>query len=260
MSTVLVTGGTGVLGSRVVSRLASGGNAVRVLSRRERQGGDGVQSFRGELRSGKGLSAAVDGVDTIVHCASSPLWRARATEVSGLGNLIAATGAARPHLLYISIVGVDRIPYYYYRAKWEAEQALSASSLPWTILRATQFHYLISKYTIGRLAVAPKGARAQLLDASEVADRMVELVAAGPSGRVADMGGPEILTMRDVARLQKKVLGRRLWVLELPAVGRTARGFRDGFNLCPDQAAGQITYEEYLRSLRGRLSSEPQPQ
>jgi hypothetical protein len=66
--------------------------------------------------------------------------------------------------------------------------------------------------------------------------------------------------MRDVARLQKKVLGRRLWVLELPAVGRTARGFRDGFNLCPDQAAGQITYEEYLRSLRGRLSSEPQPQ
>jgi uncharacterized protein YbjT (DUF2867 family) len=219
-----------------------------------------VQSFRGELRSGKGLSAAVDGVDTIVHCASSPLWRARATEVSGLRNLIAATGAARPHLLYISIVGVDRIPYYYYRAKWEAEQALSASSLPWTILRATQFHYLISKYTIGRLAVAPKGARAQLLDASEVADRMVELVAAGPSGRVADMGGPEILTMRDVARLQKKVLGRRLWVLELPAVGRTARGFRDGFNLCPDQAAGQITYEEYLRSLRGRLSSEPQPQ
>jgi uncharacterized protein YbjT (DUF2867 family) len=214
----------------------------------------------GELRSGKGLSAAVDGVDTIVHCASSPLWRARATEVSGLRNLIAATGAARPHLLYISIVGVDRIPYYYYRAKWEAEQALSASSLPWTILRATQFHYLISKYTIGRLAVAPKGARAQLLDASEVADRMVELVAAGPSGRVADMGGPEILTMRDVARLQKKVLGRRLWVLELPAVGRTARGFRDGFNLCPDQAAGQITYEEYLRSLRGRLSSEPQPQ
>src|SRR5215218_4933164 len=157
MSTVLVTGGTGVLGSRVVSRLASGGNAVRVLSRRERQGGDGVQSFRGELRSGKGLSAAVDGVDTIVHRASSPLWRARATEVSGLRNLIAATGAARPHLLYISIVGVDRIPYYYYRAKWEAEQGLSASSLPWTILRATQFHYLISKYAIGRVAVAPKG-------------------------------------------------------------------------------------------------------
>lgn len=251
MNTVLVTGGTGVLGSRVVSRLAADGNAVRVLSRRERPGADGVQSFRGELRSGKGLRAAVEGVDTIVHCASSPLWRARTTEVSGLRNLIAATHDARPHLLYISIVGVDRIPYYYYRAKWEAERVLSASSLPWTILRATQFHYLISKYALGPLAVAPKGSRVQLLDASEVADQLVELVEAEPSGRVADMGGPEILTMRDVAQLQKKVLGRRLWVLELPAVGRTAQGFRDGFNLCPDQAVGQITYEEYLRSLGG---------
>ena len=130
MNTVLVTGGTGVLGSRVVSRLAADGNAVRVLSRRERPGADGVQSFRGELRSGKGLRAAVEGVDTIVHCASSPLWRARTTEVSGLRNLIAATHDARPHLLYISIVGVDRIPYYYYRAKWEAEQVLSAPASP----------------------------------------------------------------------------------------------------------------------------------
>jgi uncharacterized protein YbjT (DUF2867 family) len=253
MNTVLVTGGTGVLGSRVVSRLAAGGNAVRVLSRRERPGTDGVQCFRGELRSGTGLSAAVEGVDTIVHCASSPLWRARTTEVSGLRNLIAATDDARPHLIYISIVGVDRIPYYYYyyRAKSEAEQVLSASSLPWTILRATQFHYLISKYAVGSLAVAPKGSRVQLLDASEVADRLVELVEAGPSGRVADMGGPEILTVRDVARLRKKVLGRRLRVLELPVLGRTAQGFRDGFNLCPDQAVGQITYEEYLRSLGG---------
>lgn len=252
MSTVLVTGGSGVLGSRVVTRLTAGGHAVRVLSRRERRHAEGVQSFRGELRSGDGLTAAVDGVDTIVHCASNPLWRTRATEVSGLRNLIAATADARPHLLYISIVGVDRIPYYYYRAKWEAEQLLSESSLPWTILRATQFHYLISKYAVGPLLFAPKGSRVQLVDASEVADRLVELVKAGPNGRVADMGGPEILTVRDVARLRKEILGRRLWALEFPAVGRIARGFREGFNLCPDQAVGRVTYEQYLRSLQAR--------
>jgi uncharacterized protein YbjT (DUF2867 family) len=218
-----------------------------------------VQTFSGELRSGKGLAAAVDGVDTIVHCATSPLWRARATEVAGLRNLIAATGDARPHLLYVSIVGVDRIPYYYYRAKWEAEEVARASELPWTILRATQFHYLIDKYTAGPLALAPKGSRVQLVDASEVADRLVELVAAGPSGRVADMGGPEILTIHDVARLQQEVLGRRLRAVEFPAVGRTARGFRDGYNLCPDQAVGQITYEEYLRWLKGRSHSHRRP-
>jgi uncharacterized protein YbjT (DUF2867 family) len=148
-------------------------------------------------------------------------------------------------------VGVDRIPYYYYRAKREAEQVVSASDFPWTILRATQFHYLMEKYTVGRLAVAPKGSRVQLVDAGEVADRLVELVEAGPSGRVADMGGPEILTIHDVARLQKEVLGRRLWPLEVPAVGRTARAFREGLNLCPDQAVGKITYADYLRSVGG---------
>ena len=252
MSTVLVTGGTGVLGSRVVPRLVARGNTVRVLSRRERPSADGVEAFRGELRSGEGLAAAARGVDTIVHCATSPLWRARATEVAGLRSLIAAIGDARPHLLYVSIVGVHRIPYYYYRAKWEAEQVVGESDLPWTILRATQFHYLIDKYTAGPLALAPKGSRVQLVDASEVADRLVELVDTGPSGRVADMGGPEILTIPDVARLQKEILGRRLWAVEFPAVGRTARGFSEGLNLCPDQAVGKITYADYLRSVGGR--------
>jgi len=65
------------------------------------------------------------------------------------------------------------------------------------------------------------------------------------------MGGPQILTMRDVAELRAKVLGRRLWVLELPRIGRAARGFRDGFHLCLDHVVGQITYEEYLRSVGG---------
>jgi thioester reductase-like protein len=115
VSRVLVTGGTGVLGSRVVARLDARGQEVKILSRREHtQQSERVEVVRGELRSSKGLTQAVSGVDAIVHCASGPLWRARATEVGGLGNLIEATGGKQPHLLYISIVGVDRIPYYYY--------------------------------------------------------------------------------------------------------------------------------------------------
>lgn len=250
MSRVLVTGGTGVLGSRVVTRLVDRGHEVGVLSRRDRPPGAGARSFRGELRSGDGLDAAARGVDAIVHCASSPLWRDRATEVRGLRNLIAAAAPGRPHLVYISIVGVDRIPYYYYyyyRAKWEAERVIETCELPWTILRATQFHSLVDRYTLGPLAAAPAGARVQLIDAGEVAERLVELVDAGASGRVGDMGGPEILSMHDVARLRREGLGKRLRVVELPAVGRTARAFADGLNLCPERAVGRITYEEYLR-------------
>jgi uncharacterized protein YbjT (DUF2867 family) len=250
VSRVLVTGGTGVLGSRVASRLGSRGHDVRILSRRDAgQRAGGAAVFTGELRSGRGLRRAVAGVDAIVHCASG-VWRARTTEVDGMGNLIAATGAARPHLIYISIVGVDRIPYFYYRVKLGVERILERSELPWTILRATQFHSLISRYALGRFVASPKGARAQLIDASEVADRLAELVDAEPSGRVPDMGGPEILSLRDVARLQQEILGRRLIVMELPLPGETARAFARGDNLCPEQAVGRITYAEYLESLK----------
>jgi uncharacterized protein YbjT (DUF2867 family) len=252
VSRVLVTGGTGVLGSRVASRLGSRGHVVRILSRRagdQRAGGPVV--FTGELRSGTGLVQAVAGVDAIVHCASG-VWRARTTEVDGMRNLIAATGTARPHLIYISIVGVDRIPYFYYRAKLGAERVLERSGLPWTILRATQFHSLILRYALGRLVAAPKGARAQLIDASEVADRLAELVGVGPSQRVPDIGGPEILSVRDVARLQRKILNRRLIAMELPLPGETARAFARGDNLCPERAVGRITYAEYLESLKSQ--------
>lgn len=250
MNGILVTGGTGELGSRVVSRLSARGHHVKVLSRRAvAVEGDGVAVVQGELRSARGLDEATSGVDAIVHCASSPLWRARATEVRGLRNLIVAAEPRRPHLVYISIVGVDRIPYFYYRAKYQAEQVLEACALRWTILRATQFHSLPSKYSVGPFLAFPKGARAQLIDASEVADRLVELVDAGPSGRVPDVGGPEILSIDDIARLQRQVLGRRLRILKLPAIGGTARAFRSGHNLCPDNASGRITYAEYLRAL-----------
>jgi uncharacterized protein YbjT (DUF2867 family) len=241
-----------VLGSRVASRLGSRGHEVRILSRRGTgHPGDGVAVFTGELRTGRGLERAVADVDAMVHCASG-VWRARTTEVDGMRNLIAATGAARPHLIYISIVGVDRIPYFYYRAKLDAERILERSELPWTILRGTQFHSLISRYALGPFVASPKGARAQLIDASEVADRLAELVEAGPSGRLLDIGGPEILSLRDVASLQRKILGRRLIVMELPLPGESARAFARGENLCPDHPAGRITHAEYLESLKAR--------
>jgi pimeloyl-ACP methyl ester carboxylesterase len=86
----------------------------------------------------------------------------------------------------------------------------------------------------------------QLIDSSEVADRLTELVDAGPSGRVPDIGGPEILSLRDVARLQREILNRRLIVMELPLPGKTARAFARGDNLCPEQAVGRISYADYL--------------
>jgi uncharacterized protein YbjT (DUF2867 family) len=138
---ILVTGGSGTLGRGVVDRLLAADHQVRVLSRRPRPAGTptALGWVTGELVSGRGLAAAVADVAVIVHCASNPL-RPR-VDIDGTRNLVEAAWAAGIwHLIDISIVGVDRVPYRYYQAKLQAERLIQASGLPWTILRATQFH------------------------------------------------------------------------------------------------------------------------
>jgi hypothetical protein len=141
---ILVTGGSGTLGRGVVDRLLAADHQVRVLSRRPRPAGTptALGWVTGELVSGRGLAAAVADVAVIVHCASNPL-RPR-VDIDGTRNLVEAARAAGIwHLIDISIVGVDRVPYRYYQAKLQAERLIQASGLPWTILRATQFHQLV---------------------------------------------------------------------------------------------------------------------
>jgi uncharacterized protein YbjT (DUF2867 family) len=142
MNEILVTGGTGVLGRRAVDRLRAAGHETRVLSRSGRPG-----TIQGDLLTGAGLDGAVDGVETIVHCASNPYRKTRRTDVGGTELLLqAAARAGVSHVVFISIVGVDRNPYYpYFRVKLDAESVVERSPVPWTILRATQFHDLVLK-------------------------------------------------------------------------------------------------------------------
>ena len=146
---ILVTGGTGTLGQQVVTRLREAGREVRVLSRRRGTGQDGLVLALGDLATGEGLPAAVHGVGTIVHCASNRKGDAEATR-----NLVRAAAREKPHLVYISIVGVDRFPRAYFKSKLEAEGVIAGSGLPWTTLRATQFYELIAKGAV-RLAKLP---------------------------------------------------------------------------------------------------------
>jgi uncharacterized protein YbjT (DUF2867 family) len=245
---ILITGGTGSLGSRVVDRLNAAGENVRVMSRFRR-----ANTVRGDLLTGEGLKKAVEGVGTIIHCASSPVFRTRQVDVEGTRLLLQeAAHAGVSHVVFISIIGVDRNPYYpYYRHKLEAEQVVEGSGLPWTTLKATQFHEFVLKQIrfleLGPMALVPKGFVLQPIDTGEVADRLVELALSAPAGRVSDVAGPEVRTFADLARSYQKVAGRRRRLVEVPVPGKMARAFREGAQTCPERRYGTITWVEFLR-------------
>ena len=145
---VLVTGASGALGRDVVPVLRGAGHEVRALSRVSRPGQDGVSWVRGDLATGGGLAPALGDVETVVHLASAPYRRGytREVDVEGTRRLTAAARSAGVrHLLYVSIVGADRVPWGYFRIKVEAEQIVRSSGPAWTVLRATQFYSLLDK-------------------------------------------------------------------------------------------------------------------
>src|ERR687897_2692566 len=178
-SRILVTGGTGTLGRHVVRRLYDAGYDVRVLTRHSDAAKDGIEFMTGDLTTGEGIEPAVGGVETIVHLAGS----AKGDEDKTRNLVRAASSQTRlPHLVYISVVGADRIPigsrvdramFGYFESKLETERVVAGSGLPWTTLRATQFHELMLMVArqLAKLPVAPlpAGVRFQPIDADEVA-------------------------------------------------------------------------------------------
>ena len=246
--TVLVTGATGTLGRQVVGAATAAGHQVRALSRRDHVGYTGVHWSQGDLHAGEGLAAALEGIEVVVHCATQS---AGTKDAQAADNLIAAARRAGvAHLIYVSIVGIDRIPLPYYKTKLRVEEALAASSLGHTVLRATQFHDLIKAVFAAQrfspVLLALRGVRFQPIDTRDVAARLVELIDAQPAGRVADIGGPVVDEHTDLGRIYLATQGSRRRVVGVAAPGRIVAGYRAGANLAPDNPVGTITFEDYL--------------
>ncbi len=242
--TVLVTGGTGTLGVPAVERLRGGGDGerdVRVLSRHA-----GPGRYVGDLRTGSGLADALSGVTTVLHLATSFVsGDSRMTR-----NLLdAALKAGVAHVVYLSIVGIDKVSLGYYGEKLESERLITASPVPHTILRATQVHNLVATLFASQryspVLFAPS-IRVQPIAVDEVGARLVELVDEGPAGRVADIGGPERLTGRQLADEWKRSRGSRraVWPVKLP--GASFRTLAAGSNLVDGEPYGVMTFSEFL--------------
>lgn len=240
--TVLVTGGTGTLGRALVPHL----HQPRVLSRRA-----GPGRVVADLSTGEGLDAAVAGTDVVVHLATSPRGDVEATRRLVTASRTAGVG----HLVYVSIVGCDRIPLGYYRAKAAAEGVVADGGVPWTILRATQFHDLLARVfgAVSRVGVLPvlAGTSFQPIAVDDVAARLAALAAGPAQGRVDDLGGPEVTPMADLARTWLVATGRRRRVVPLRVPGAVARGYRSGAHLAPGHPSGGATFAQYLAVAAG---------
>lgn len=254
MSKVLVTGGTGTLGRVVIARLLTHHHVVRLLSHRASSAASpGVEVYSGNLADGTGLNEAVTGMDAIIHCASNAKEDEYQTDSAGTRALVqAASEHGTPHLVYISIVGIDRSSYPYYQAKYKAEQIIEQAHIPWTILRATQFHALVlqllQSFGIDRHVEVPvpAGMRFQSIDHREVADRLVGFVEQGPTGRMLEMGGPQVLTIEEMAATYLRLQGRKARVQSEPMAGALFDMFRSGINLIPMHTDGTITWETFV--------------
>jgi len=250
-STILVTGGTGHLGQPTVRLLDRAGLRPRVLSRK-----DGRGVIRGDLATGDGLSAALDGVRTVLHLANGGGKEDEHTARLAL----AAKSAGVEHVIYISIVGIERNQALgYYAAKLRSEQAIRAAGVPWTILRATQFHGFVANFVKGQtgspIAFIPRMSF-QPVAVEEVAERLVALAGLPPAGAVPDFAGPEQLTLEQIARTWYAAHGKPGHrIARLPLPGAAARAFRDGAQLGTLPGAGRQTFAEYAAMRAAQTSA-----
>ena len=154
------------------------------------------------------------------------------------------------HLIYMSIVGVDTIPLSYYRTKLAVESLLADSHLGWTVQRATQFHQLLRRGfdTLCHLPVVPIPTKTDIqpIDASDVAERLVDLAEREPVGRVDDIGGPRVERVADLARTYLRATGRRRPIASVTLPGKVASAFRRGDHLATANAVGDLNFEEYM--------------
>lgn len=243
---IAVAGATGVVGAHVVAVARERGYDVVELARSR-----GV-----DLTSGDGLADRLTGVAAVVDVTSVGTQSAEEAEAffGGVTRTLLAAEAAEAaagvaHHVALSIVGIDDVPSGYYQGKRLQERLVQEAPVGWSILRATQFHefaeQVLGFVRVGPFSVVPR-MLSQPVAAVEVAAALVDLVAAGPSGRVPDLAGPERLAMASLARRvsRSRGLGRRVVAVPLP--GAAGRGMRDG-SLCPTGGVrGRITFDQWL--------------
>jgi uncharacterized protein YbjT (DUF2867 family) len=242
---VAIAGGTGTLGSHITSELTTRGHDVRVLSRRSQQ-------YPVDLTSGQGLAAALDGCDVVIDASNAAApRRAMRVLVDGSRRLLAAEQASGvAHHVGISIVGCERVPMGYYRVKAAQEQVVSGGPVPWTLVRATQFHELVDMALTAavrwRFVPIPAG-RLQTIASAEVARVVADVAEREPRRGRIEVAGPQVMTIGDLAGTWLSATGQRAVRVPVLVPGKLGRALRAGALTTADpDVLGTQTFADWL--------------
>src|SRR5712672_1732776 len=211
---IVVIGGTGLIGTKVVKKLRDKGHEVVAASPSK-----GINSVTGE-----GLAQALAGAQVVVDVANAPSWEDKAVlgffETSGRNLLAAEAAAGVRHHVALSVVGTERLlASGYFRAKLAQENLVKASPIPYTIVRATQFFEFVGGIaqaaTAGQTVRLPP-ALMRPIASDDVAAAVADAAVAEPLNGTVDLAGPEPIRQDDLVRRFLKATGDARTVITDP--------------------------------------------
>jgi uncharacterized protein YbjT (DUF2867 family) len=250
---IAVAGGTGNIGREVVRVLAAAGHPVRVLSRRPpaRPLPAGARHVRADVTDPALLRSALAGAQVVVDAVNTTDMRhAEAVLPAGTRALVAAaTDTGAGHLVLVSVVGSERVPLGYYRGKVAQEETVAAGPVPWSIVRATQFHPLVAALLGGaaRARIVPMGrVPLQPVDPVEAAEEVARVAAGPPLMDRVSFAGPQVRTLAELAADWRRASGAHGLRLPVELPGRAARALRAGALTDPAARRGRTTFTDWL--------------
>jgi uncharacterized protein YbjT (DUF2867 family) len=246
---IFITGSSGLLGKSVLNQLDPDRFEVTIGSRRKVSENSGYnwQCFN---LDDKEPQINLEGIDVVLHLASNTGDLGSNSDISGIKQLIEASARDEVgHFIYISIVGVDKVPVKYFKTKRKVEKLLENSSLDYSILRATQFHEFLEKEILKQIAkyiIVVPNIKYQPVETNVVAKKLIEMTLNSPSNSIVEIGGSETIYFKSAIQEYTEKRNKKPLLFAIPnmLLGKLSSALTT-----PNIANDSISWSEYLNRI-----------